>query len=90
MKRLFSAFALILLSLCLSAQGRGLLMSEYERIGSPDLFKAGGEWFPYPDYSDRQGWDDLLGEAASKLIRAGEKYLDYKWQIVRATDYLEY
>ncbi len=48
-------------------------------------------WVPYPDYADRAGWDSLLTEQDKGiLIRAGERMLDYKWQVIRATDYIEY
>ena len=50
-----------------------------------------GAWVPYPAYSDREGWNSLLNdEDRQTLINAGEKMLDYKWQVIRATDYLEY
>ena len=48
-------------------------------------------WVPYPSYDDRAGWEALLSQAdREKLIRAGEELLDYRWQVIRATDYLEY
>lgn len=47
-------------------------------------------WLPYPEYSDRQGWETLVGNHAEFLIKAGEKYLDYTWQSVDATAYLAY
>lgn len=72
------------------AEGRSLLSNEYEQIKETVPFKCGGDWFPYPDYADRKGWEDLLGDSASKLVRAGEKYLGYSWQVVPATAYLEY
>lgn len=48
------------------------------------------KWVPYPDYSDRAGWDKLLGDYKEKYIRKGESYLDYEWKVVKATDYLEF
>ena len=49
------------------------------------------EWVPYPDYNDRNGWDDLLGnDIKEKLITEGEKALNYEWKLVKLTDYLEY
>ena len=47
-------------------------------------------WFPYPAYSDRNAWADLLGSHAEYLITQGQKYLDYTWQSVDATAYLAY
>ena len=48
------------------------------------------KWVPYPAYTDRAGWDELLGTNKENLIRAGEKMLNYGWKVIRATDYLEY
>lgn len=47
-------------------------------------------WVPYPDYTDRAGWDKLLGDNKQGIIKRGENYLNYKWQIIKATDYLEF
>ena len=48
------------------------------------------KWVPYPSYSDRQGWDKFLGDWKSEFISRGEKQLDYKWSVVKATDYIEF
>ncbi|MEA4983261.1 MAG: heparinase II/III family protein [Paludibacter sp.] len=48
------------------------------------------EWVKYPAYTDRAAWDKLLGENKASLIQRGEKQLNYTWQVVKATDYLEY
>ena len=45
---------------------------------------------PYPAYTDRAAWDSLMGPNKQRLIEAGEKLLDYKWQLIPATAYLEY
>lgn len=48
-------------------------------------------WVPYPAYQDREGWESLLADQdKQKIITEGEKLLDYRWQVIRATDYLEY
>ncbi len=48
------------------------------------------EWVPYPDYSDREGWDKLTSEFRDDIIRLGEEALDYEWKVIKATDYIEY
>lgn len=48
------------------------------------------KWVPYPSYNDRKDWDNLLGESKADLIKEGEKQLNYQWQVVKATDYLEF
>ena len=47
-------------------------------------------WVPYPAYTDRTAWDALMGPNKQRLIEAGEKLLNYKWQLIPATAYLEY
>ena len=84
------AALLFLPSLTLLGEDRHILEGEYERVKSDSLFLVGGDWLPFPDYSDRQGWDVMLGHSKGILVRAGEKYLDYQWQIVPATAYLAY
>ena len=48
------------------------------------------KWVPYPRYSNRQAWDSLFADSKDQMIRNGERYLDYKWNVIKATDYLEY
>lgn len=48
------------------------------------------QWVPYPAYTDRAGWDRLTGINKETIIRDAERYLDYHWTVVRASDYLEY
>ena len=56
-----------------------------------ELLVLNQEWVPYPRYQDRKAWDILLGERNKAfLIKAGEKILDYQWQHIPATAYLEY
>lgn len=47
-------------------------------------------WVPFPKYADRADWDQLFGKEKEAIIEAGSKFLDYHWQVIRATDYLEY
>ena len=48
------------------------------------------QWVPFPKYADRAGWDTLFGGEKQAIIEAAEPLLDYQWQVVRATDYLDY
>ena len=46
---------------------------------------------PYPDYSDRDGWNAFLGDSLGRmLVSEGEKLLGCDWHLIKATDYLEY
>ncbi len=55
-----------------------------------DILKTDRSWVPYPAYADRAGWGKLMGECRQDVVRRGEKKLDYQWQVVKATDYLEF
>ena len=62
----------------------------YRGLRNENVFVPGGKWFPYPRYSDRGGWDSLIGDNKAFLIKAGEKYADFQWKSVPATAYLAY
>lgn len=47
-------------------------------------------WVPFPAYSDRAGWDALMGSNRESIIAGGEKYLDYEWKVIRMSTYMEY
>ena len=55
-----------------------------------DALVMNQKWVPYPSYTDRGGWDDLLGENKGYLIRQGEAKLDYEWKVVPASAYIEF
>lgn len=48
------------------------------------------KWVDFPSYEDRKGWKDFFGTYYDGLIKNGEKLLDYNWQVVKASDYLEF
>ncbi len=81
---------LLLTSLWVSAEHtpRHIFQNAWQKIDTSTLFN--GKWCPYPDYQDRAGWDKFLGEFKDELIKRGEKYLDYQWQVIKATDYLAF
>lgn len=66
----------------------GMLENEY--AGSKDAFVAGGEWFPYPAYSDRDGWNRFFGDSRDEVVKAGELYKDFKWHSLPASCYIAY
>lgn len=92
MKRLTALILAILLAVPGFASGdvHDILVQKFEQSGASAFFKAGARWVPLPDYEDRQGWDEILGDYAGQYISTGEKYLDYVWQSIPATAYLEY
>lgn len=86
-------FSLILSLLVLQARGhefRDFLQNRYtiDQVRSKLIIDQ--KWVPYPDYSDRKGWDELTGTLRDQIIRLGEESLDYEWKVVKATDYIEF
>lgn len=51
---------------------------------------TGQAWVPYPDYTDRSGWDLLTGKHKDAIISGGEQYLGHEWKVVKVTDYLKF
>lgn len=45
---------------------------------------------PYPAATDRAAWKSLPEDLKGKLIAGGERYLDYEYPVIRATDYMDF
>lgn len=69
---------------------RNLLQTKISINELSDVLLPKNEWIKYPDYSDRAGWDKLVAKHKDEIIEQGEKALLYKWQVVTATNYLEF
>lgn len=77
----------------LSAHGyeeRNLLQKEAPLPVLKESLITNQSWVKYPPYSDRQAWDHLLGDSKAQLVKQGEKFLDYQWQVVPASAYMEF
>ena len=70
--------------------GRNLIQNRTSPEAVREALVLERAWVPYPAYSDRAGWDRMMGEFKDEIISLGEKYLDFEWQTVEATDYIEY
>ena len=84
---------LILLFCCgvfLHAEERNYLTKQFTEQEVAATIVRGQRWVPFPAYSDREGWTQLIDARAETLIKRGEKHLDYVWQMNVATDYLAY
>lgn len=92
MKRLIflSVFLSCLLLRAEAYTERNLLQKRADIARLKEVLIYNQQWVPYPSYSDRTGWDNLLGDTKSELIKRGEKRLSYVWQVVKATDYFEF
>lgn len=69
---------------------RNLLQKQADINCLKDVLVLNQQWVTYPDYPDRAGWDTFLGTFKDEYISRGEKLLDYRWQVVKATDYLAF
>lgn len=70
---------------------RNIFEDTYEAVLKDGyVFKAAGDWVPYPAYSDRAAWDDLTAGYREKMISEGEESLKYEWKPIMASVYLEY
>ena len=92
MKKHFLSFVCLIIVATLQLQGeeRNFLQKKADIAKIKEVLVMNQEWVPYPDYTDRAGWDELLGEFKESIIKNGEKYLDYEYKVIKATDYLEY
>ena len=91
MKRiLFATLASFLLTAgTLSAYvERNILRSQADEAKLRTILIPDQKWVPFPTYSDRAGWDKVLGDWKDEFIARGEKALGYVWRVVTATDYL--
>jgi len=86
---------LSILAMCLLAAGslsayeeRNLLRSRADEAKLKTVLVPDQKWVPFPAYSDRAGWDELMGEWRDEFIKRGENALNVQWRVVTATDYL--
>ena len=69
---------------------KGLLAKRLAGRDVAALILPASKWVTYPAYPDRAGWDRLTGSRREEIIKEGEKYLNYEWKVVKATDYLAF
>ncbi len=55
-----------------------------------NVLDKGTEWVDFPAYSDRGKWESIDPEIRKQIIERGEKSLTFKWDIIKATDYIEF
>lgn len=69
---------------------RNLLQQAADLAELESVLVTNQEWVLYPNYTDRSGWNQFLGDYKDEYIKRGEKLLNYEWKVVKATDYIEY
>lgn len=85
---------LTLLLACFTAaqayEKRDLLQKKADLTSLKSSLILNQKWVSYPDYKDRNGWDQLTSGVKDEIISKGEAALNYEWKVVKATDYLEF
>jgi hypothetical protein len=89
-KSIFLFFCLISFMSVNASVERNMLSTGRSATMLSELLLTSGDWVPYPSYSNRAGWDVLLGDRKANLVKNGESRLDYTWKVIPATAYLEY
>jgi hypothetical protein len=69
---------------------RNILANEAGRINLNSCLITDSTWITFPGYKNRQFWSKVPSELRREYISEAEKYLDFDWPAVKATDYLEF
>ncbi len=86
------ALLFILSSIVLSSfsqEKRDLLQNKAKEIGIEKVLINDFSELDFPTYYDRAFWENVPDPVRKKYIQEAEKFLDYDWPVVKATDYLE-
>ena len=90
MKKLFILFLLCSFTLSsISREERNVLQKEAKEIGIENVLVKNFSDIGFPTYYSRDFWDNIPTAIRNEYINEGEKYLDYDWPTVKATDYIE-
>lgn len=87
---LFRSLVFVILCANHTYAQKNLLISAGDNSFVQQSLLPAKKWIHYPDYSNREAWDQLTGSIKSDMIKGGEKYLNYEWKVIKATDYLAY
>jgi hypothetical protein len=74
----------------LKPKERNILANEARTIDLAKNLITDNSWSRLPGYKERDFWEKVPANIRKDYIAAAEKYLDYNWPIVKATDYLEF
>ncbi|MCG8307188.1 MAG: heparinase II/III-family protein [Cytophagales bacterium] len=69
---------------------RDILYHKSQSVDLAGIITMDDSWVYYPSYSDRSFWSEVPPALAKAYIKKAERYLDYNWPSVKATDYLEF
>ncbi len=91
MKKLLAMAAAALVTFSAGAYTeRNIITSRATKDELKQMLVTDQKWVTLPAYSDRAGWDALLGDTKTFYIKRGEKALSHDWPRVKATDYIEF
>ena len=68
---------------------RDILQKEAKEINLAQVLVKNFSNLNFPDYYHRDFWNNLPEKIRDEYIKRAERYLDYNWPVVKATDYLE-
>jgi hypothetical protein len=69
---------------------RNILTNEAEVVNLSATLAKGNAWSGISGYKDRAFWASIPADIRRSYIEQAEKYLNYDWPTVTATDYLEF
>ncbi|MFW6289447.1 MAG: hypothetical protein ACOC0R_00650, partial [Mariniphaga sp.] len=70
-------------------ENRSVLVKKANEISLAQVLVKDFSEIGFPDYYDRDFWNNLPEAVRQAYITEAENYLDYDWPVVKATDYLE-
>ena len=74
----------------LTNKERNILAREAKAIDLSKSLITDHSWNKLPDYKNRQFWQSLPANIREEYITKAERFLNYEWPVVKATDYLEF
>lgn len=90
-KSIFLLLASVFLLVTVSAQDhKDLLTSRYSETQLGTILTKNQDWVTLPSYTQRDFWDGLPSGIRTALIKQGETSLPFKWDVVKATDIMEF
>ena len=74
----------------LTNKERNILANKAKEIDLAKVLITDNTWNKIPGYKNREFWNGLPQNIRQDYITGAEKYINYNWPVVKATDYLEY
>ena len=89
-KGIITSALLLLFFICgFSVEKRDILIKKAQEINFSDVLIKDFSELNFPDYYNRDFWNNLPLILRQQYIENAEKYLNFDWPIVKATDFLE-